>query len=84
MAGKEFVWFKHYQKNVPHEVDYTSEYSSLVDIFQKSCQKYSELPAFSNMGTSINYSELAVHVDHFCSYLQHFLGVKKGDRLAIM
>ena len=82
--SSEKFWHKSYQEKVPFEVDYSSEYSSLVDIFHKSCSKYENLPAFSNMGRSINYSELKVYADHFTSYLQHFLGVKKGDRVAVM
>lgn len=82
--SKDYPWYKNYQKDVPKEVDYKSQYSSLVDIFHQSCQKYSSLNSFTNMGSSLNYGELKVHADHFTSYLQHFLGIKKGDRVAIM
>ena len=82
--SKDYPWYKNYQKDVPKEVDYKSQYSSLVDIFHQSCEKYSSLKSFTNMGCSINYGELKIHADHFTSYLQHFLGIKKGDRVAIM
>lgn len=79
-----YPWYGCYQKGVPQTVDYTKEYTSLVDIFCQSTQKYSSLPAYSSMNITLNYGELKVYADHFTSYLQHFLGVKKGDRVAIM
>lgn len=83
-ATSSHPWHQHYQTGVPTSVDYEAEYTSLVDIFQKSTQKYTSLPAYSNMGVTLNYGELKVLADHTTSYLQHFLGVKKGDRVAIM
>ena len=82
--NKQFPWYKHYQEGVAAETDYSSQYKSLVDLFNISCKKYSQSPAYTNMGTSFNYEELKVYVDQFSSYLQHFLNVKKSDRIALM
>ena len=84
MSAQSLPWIPHYQEGIAATVDYQSQYTSLVDIFQKACGKFSSYPAFSNMGVSINYDELRVYADQFCAYLQNELGVKKGDRVAIM
>ncbi|MCY4444469.1 MAG: AMP-binding protein [Proteobacteria bacterium] len=81
--SQEFPWIQSYQEGIPALADY-SEYSSLVDIFRKSCEKFSSYPAFTNMGVTINYGELKMYANQFASYLQHVLHVKKGDRVAIM
>ena len=82
--AQDHLWFKSYPEDMPHTVDYSSEYHSVVDIFHNSCRKFSSYPAFSNMGQTINYGELKVYADQFSAYLQKVLGVKKGDRVAIM
>lgn len=79
----EKPWIKQYQDGVKPEIDVTA-YKSVADLFEKSVKEYSDLPSFHNMGTSITYEELGVLATQFASYLQNDLGVKKGDRVAIM
>lgn len=77
------VWQKHYEKGVAHEID-TTKYDSLIDILEMGCQKAGDKPAFANMGTEISYHELSEKSRAFAAYLVHNLGIKKGDRIAIM
>lgn len=77
-------WLEHYPEDIPQEVDYAAQYGSVVDIIDQSTQKFSSLPAFSNLGTTINYDEFRVYAEQFAAYLQNTLGVKPGDRIAIM
>lgn len=77
------VWIKNYQKGVPTEID-LSIYSSLVDMFEQSCSKFSHKTAFSNLGTKISYADLEQKTKSFAAYLQKSLQLKKGDRVAIM
>lgn len=79
----EKIWLKHYPEGVPHEIN-PNEYTSLVDLFLQSCEKYSSHPAFSNMGTTLNYASLEQDTRNFAAYLQKHLNLKKGDRFAIM
>jgi long-chain acyl-CoA synthetase len=78
---KEFPWFKNYPVGTPHEI-HLYDYNSLVDLFDKSCVKYKDRVAFSNMGKDMTYDEVDKLSRDFAAYLQS-LGLKKGDRIAI-
>jgi long-chain acyl-CoA synthetase len=77
------IWREHYPKGVPAEVD-LSQYASLRDILENSCARFRELPAFSNMGTSLTYGELDRLSERFGAYLQRHARLAKGARVAIM
>jgi len=77
------IWLKEYPQGIPAEVD-IHEYSSLRDIFEKSCRAFGHLPAYSNMSVSMSYRALDELSRDFAAYLQHDLGLVKGDRVAIM
>lgn len=79
----EKIWLKHYQKGVPHEIN-SKIYSSLLDILETSVKKFAQKPAFTNLGTHISFAELDALSLQFATYLQQTLGLKKGDRIAIM
>ncbi|NCN27719.1 AMP-binding protein [bacterium] len=74
-------WLKSYPKNVPLEIDADS-YASIVELFEKSCQKFPENVSYHNMGKDMTYAELEKLSGYFAAYLQS-LGLKKGDRIAI-
>lgn len=78
------IWLeKSYPPKLPFEID-PDKYSSLVQMFLKSCDLYSDRAAFINMGAEISYSELASQAEAFAAYLQQDLGLVKGDKFAIM
>jgi len=77
------VWLKRYPSGVPAEIN-ADHYSSLLDIFEQSIAKFADKVAFVNMGKSITYRELDRQSQAFAAYLQHELGLKKGDAVAIM
>lgn len=79
----EKIWLKQYPKNVPVEID-PDRYTSLVDVFTQSCQKFQTKFAFTNMGVSLTYDQLDEYTREFAAYLQQKLRLKKGDRFAIM
>jgi long-chain acyl-CoA synthetase len=79
----ERIWLSHYPPGVPAEVD-VQEFASLRDVMLRSCQRFGELPAYSNMGASLTYTELDRSSRDFAAYLQKSLGLHKGDRVAIM
>ena len=76
-------WLQHYPSGVPAEID-MDEFSSLVDVFEKSVQRFRDRPAFSNMGASLTYGELNALTIRFAAYLQQDLGLQPGDRIALM
>ena len=79
----EKVWLKQYPVGMPSEVD-THAYTSLVDMLQRSCQRFAALPAYGNMGVGMSYAELDRHSRDFAAYLQKALGLHRGDPVAIM
>ncbi len=76
-------WLTKYPAGMPAEIDLAS-YASLREVFTSSFERFAKLPAYSNMGVSITYRELDEASQAFGSFLQHELGLKKGDRVAIM
>ena len=79
---KDKIWFKAYPKNVPHEINPLS-YSSVADVFVRSCQTFSDQVAFINMGKSLTYAQVDRLSRDFAAYLQKTCGLKKGTRIAI-
>ncbi len=77
------IWLKNYPPGIPAEVDLT-EFSSLKDLLERSCRRFGALPAYSNMGSSISYAQLDQSSRDFAAYLQQSLGLRKGDRFALM
>jgi long-chain acyl-CoA synthetase len=77
------IWLKSYPKGMPAEIDVRA-YASLKDILEQSCERYRDLPAFSNMGATITYGQLDAMSRSFGAYLQQLPGLAKGDRVAIM
>lgn len=67
---------------VPNDID-LSQYSSITDVFERSCSKYAERPAFTCMGTTLTYGELEKQAGAFASYLQQHTDLQPGDRIAI-
>jgi long-chain acyl-CoA synthetase len=81
----EKIWLKNYQPSVPATIeDQMEKYHSIADVVEESFTKYPQTPAFTCMGKSLSYGEVDVLSRKFASYLQNDLGLKKGDRVAIM
>ena len=80
----EKIWLeKSYPPGVPFEIN-PNKYPSLVSMFNKYTKQYSDKTAFINMGVQISYAELAQQAQAFAAYLQQDLGLKKGEKFAIM
>ena len=80
----EKIWLeKSYPSEVPFEID-ADKYPSIVAMFTKYSSQFSDKTAFINMGASITYAELSSQATAFAAYLQKDLGLKKGDKFAIM
>ncbi|MEE9597462.1 MAG: AMP-binding protein, partial [Acidiferrobacterales bacterium] len=77
------IWLEQYPKGVPAEVN-VDQFASLRDILKRSCTKYKDLPAFTNMGVTLSYGDIDALSRNFGAYLQKTVGLKKGDRVAIM
>ena len=76
-------WHKSYQKGISTTID-PDIYSSLAQLSGDVFKKFSSLPAFHNMGTTLTYAELDEKSRKFASFLQNNLGLIPGDRVALM
>lgn len=83
MTSIERVWLEQYPEGVPSEVDF-DRHRSLPELFEHSCQRFGDLPAYTSMGRTLSYAELRDEVHRFAAFLRQDLGLEKGDRVAIM
>ena len=79
----EPIWLEHYPPGVPAEANIL-RFASLKDLLEQSCQRFRERPAFSNMGVTLRYGDLDRLSQEFGAYLQHDIGLNRGERVAIM
>lgn len=79
----EKIWLNSYQQGVDHEID-INQFQSVVEVFDKSVQKFRDRPALANMDKVISYADLDRLAGQFASFLQHKLQLTKGDRVAVM
>ena len=77
------AWLESYPDGVAPEID-VGNGRSLLDLFDDVFSKYSDLPAFTNMGQTISYRQLDQLSRSFASYLTNELKLKKGERVAVM
>ena len=71
----ERIWLSHYPSGIPADID-LNEFASLKEVLQRSCERFGELPAYSNMGATISYAELDQTSRDFAAYLQQSLGLQ--------
>jgi long-chain acyl-CoA synthetase len=76
------IWLSSYVKGVVHDID-QNKYQSLNDYFDECINKFRDRPGFVSIGTEMSNDLFDRRVKAFAGYLQS-LGVKKGDRVAIM
>ncbi|QCP59835.1 long-chain-fatty-acid--CoA ligase FadD [Pantoea sp. SO10] len=77
------VWLKRYPADVPAEIN-ADRYASLVDLFEHASEQYADQVAFINMGQPMTYRQLEKQSRAFAAWLQQGLGLKQGDRVALM
>jgi long-chain acyl-CoA synthetase len=79
----EKIWLQNYPPGVPAELE-LGPTETLVSSLENACRDYPDLPAFTNFGVTISFAELDALSARFAAYLQHDLGLFKGDRVALM
>ncbi|GLO53004.1 long-chain-fatty-acid--CoA ligase [Pseudomonas putida] len=67
---------------VPSTIDINA-YTSVVEVFERSCKRFADRPAFSNLGVTLTYAELERHSAAFAAWLQQHTDLKPGDRIAV-
>ena len=77
------IWLKSYPAGVPEMVP-EPPHRSIRDMIEHSFDEYADLPAYTNMGTTLTYGDLDELSRRFACYLQGTLGLTRGERVAIM
>ncbi len=67
---------------VPNDID-LGAYKSVIEVFERSCKKFADRPAFSNLGVTLTYAELDRLSAAFAGYLQQHTDLQPGDRIAV-
>ncbi len=75
-------WLKFYPEGVPSDIEVPDDIS-VNDLFDEMTEKWKKKSALSYYGNKISYKELREKVDRFATALSN-LGVKKGDRVALL
>jgi long-chain acyl-CoA synthetase len=76
-------WYKFYPEHCQQTVN-TDRWTSISDALEQACSKFENKIALTCMGADVTFRQFNRLADQFAAYLQNDLGLKKGDRLAIM
>ena len=79
----ERIWHKAYGNATPKEID-LSGHTSVVAMLEEAMRKYADRTAFVSATNTLSYADIDRLSARFAAYLQARLGVKKGDRIAMM
>src|SRR5699024_10302464 len=78
---EERIWHKHYPEAIPKTLQYDDK--PMHAFLLESAQRYATKKALHFMGKEMTYHELAFQTKKMAHFLQS-IGIKKGDRVAIM
>jgi long-chain acyl-CoA synthetase len=76
-------WLQHYGDSIPETVD-TSGYATVVDMLAEASDEFGDRAAYASFGGTMSFTECWARAGAFAAYLQSSLGIKKGDRVAVM
>src|SRR2546428_9865034 len=76
-------WLSTYGARIPAEID-PHAHRSVLEMLENAMRRFAEQPAFRCFGQTLTYADTDRLSRQFAAYLQGGLGVKKGDRIAVM
>ena len=76
-------WLAAYGGKIPPEID-PHAHGSVLEMLEDAMQRYTDKPAFRCFGQTLTYADTDRLSRDFAAYLQRKLGVRKGDRVAVM
>ena len=78
------VWVKTYEKlGIQYNIDMPAANTSLIDILEQNFINHAGKTAFVCMDVKLSYEDLDCYSKQIAAYLQS-LGLKKGDKVAVM
>ena len=63
-------WLKNYPKGVASSINF-DEYTSLVDMFDKTCERFGSKNAFTNFGISLTFQDINKKSSNLAFFLQN-------------
>jgi long-chain acyl-CoA synthetase len=81
MAHKH--WLAAYDEKIPCDIN-PDAHRSVLEMLEAAMQRFADRPAFLCFGRALTYADTDRLSRHLAAYLQGRLGVKKGDRIAVM
>ena len=76
-------WLTSYGERIPAEIN-PETYGSVLEMLEHAMKRYAEKPAFRCFGQTLTYADTDRLSRDFAAFLQAGLGIKKGDRIAVM
>src|SRR5215468_2663844 len=76
-------WLTAYGDKIPCEID-PDAHGSVLAMLEAAMRRFADRPAFRCFGQTLTYADVDRRSRDFAAYLQSKLGVKKGDRIAVM
>jgi long-chain acyl-CoA synthetase len=76
-------WLAAYGARIPAEIN-PHAHRCVLDMLEGAMQRFADRPAFRCFGRTLTYADTDRLSRDFAAYLQGRLGVKKGDRIAVM
>ncbi len=75
-------WYSSYPAGMPLELE-TLPHAHLSDMLTHVYKEFAAKPAFENFDKTLSFAEIGKQAHNFAAYLQHDLGLKPGDRIAL-
>lgn len=79
----EKYWLKSYPPGVPADIN-PADYASLKHLFETSCARFAERPAYTNFGRTLSFAQLNSMSRAFGAWLLKEARLEPGDRIALM
>src|SRR5215472_7770290 len=76
-------WLAAYGEKIPCEIN-PDAHGSVLEILEAAMTRFAGKPAFRSFGQTLTYADTDRLARAFAAFLQNKLGVKKGDRIAVM
>jgi long-chain acyl-CoA synthetase len=77
-------WLATYRANaLPANID-ADAHPSVAHMLEAAMARFAALPAFRAFGQTLTYADVDRQSAAFAAWLQHTLGVQRGDRIAVM
>ena len=76
-------WLSAYGERIPAEIN-ADAFASVLEMLEAAMRAYADKPAFRCFGQTLTYADTDRLSRGFAAYLQRKLGVRKGDRVAVM